>query len=248
MINDKRIVVVMPAYNASRTLLKTFTDIPHHFIDDIVLVDDFSTDDTHLIAKELGIKHVIRLEENKGYGANQKICYEKAIELEADIVIMIHADYQYDPRLIPSMCSMIAYDIYPVVLGTRILGKGSLKGGMPLYKYFSNRMLTFFQNILLNEKLSEYHTGLRAFDVKVLNTIGYKDNSDNFVFDNEMLAQIIMKKYIIGEVSCPTRYFEEASSISFRKSVQYGLGVLRVSFLFRLHKWKLVKSKLFAEA
>lgn len=236
----------MPAYNASKTISKTFNDIPNDFIDDIVLVDDFSTDNTRIIAEEeLGIKNIIRFDVNKGYGANQKACYNKAIGLGADIVIMIHADYQYDPRLIPAMCSMIAYNIYQVVLGTRILGKGALKGGMPLYKYCANRILTLFQNLLLNEKLSEYHTGLRAYRVDVLKSICYEKNSDNFIFDNEILAQIFMQKYSVGEVSCPTRYFEEASSISFRKSVQYGLGVLRVSLLFRLHKWGFIKSKLF---
>jgi len=245
MINNKKIVVVMPAYNASKTISKTFNDIPDNFIDDIVLVDDFSTDNTQIIAEELGIKNIIRFEVNKGYGANQKACYNKAIGLGADIVIMIHADYQYDPRLIPAMCSMIAYDIYHVVLGTRILGKGALKGGMPLYKYCANRLLTLLQNLLLNEKLSEYHTGLRAYTVDVLKSVHYEKNSDNFVFDNEILAQIFMQKYSIGEVSCPTRYFEEASSISFRKSVRYGFGVLRVSLLFRLHKWGFIKSKLF---
>lgn len=235
----------MPAYNASKTISKTFNDIPNEFIDDIVLVDDFSTDDTQKIATDLGIKNIIRFDANKGYGANQKACYNKAIELKADIVIMIHADYQYDPRLIPAMCSMIAYDIYQVVLGTRILGKGALKGGMPVYKYFANRFLTLFENILLNEKLSEYHTGLRAYGINVLKSIAYEKNSDNFVFDNELLAQIFMQGFEVGEVSCPTRYFEEASSISFRKSVRYGLGVLRVSLQFRLHKWRIIKSKLF---
>jgi glycosyltransferase involved in cell wall biosynthesis len=247
MINNRKVVVVMPAYNAARTLSKTFEDIPFNFIDDIILVDDFSSDNTRAVAEELGIKHIIRFDSNKGYGANQKACYSKALELNADIVIMIHADYQYDPRLIPAMCSMIAYNIYPIVLGTRILGKGALKGGMPVYKYIANRLLTLFQNIFLNEKLSEYHTGLRAYSADVLRAIPYLNNSDNFVFDNEMLAQIIMKGYSIGEVSCPTRYFEEASSISFRKSVIYGLGVLRVSFQFRLHKWGVLRSRLFEE-
>lgn len=245
MINNRKVVVVMPAYNAAKTLSKTIEDIPFSFIDDIILVDDFSSDNTKAVAEELGIKHIIRFDSNKGYGANQKACYNKALELGADIVIMIHADYQYDPRLIPAMCSMIAYNIYPVVLGTRILGNGARKGGMPLYKYIANRLLTLFQNILLNQKLSEYHTGLRAFSADVLRTLPYQGNSDNFVFDNEMLAQIIMGHYTIGEVSCPTRYFEEASSISFRKSVIYGLGVLRVSMQFRLHKWGLFQCGLF---
>lgn len=245
MINNRKVVVVMPAYNAARTLSKTFDDIPFSFIDDIILVDDFSSDNTKAVAEELGIKHIIRFDSNKGYGANQKACYTKALELEADIVIMIHADYQYDPRLIPAMCSMIAYNIYPVVLGTRILGNGARKGGMPLYKYIANRLLTLFQNILLNQKLSEYHTGLRAFSAEVLRALPYQSNNDNFVFDNEMLAQIIMQQYTIGEVSCPTRYFEEASSISFKKSVIYGFGVLRVSLQFRLHKWGIMRAGLF---
>ncbi len=237
----------MPAYNAAKTLSKTFADIPFGFIDDIILVDDFSSDNTQIIAQELGIKHVIRFDSNKGYGANQKACYDKALDLNADIIIMIHADYQYDPRLIPAMCSMIAYGLYPVVLGTRILGKGALKGGMPIYKYFANRLLTLFQNIVLNEKLSEYHTGLRAYSASVLSAIPYKNNSDNFVFDNEMLAQIIMQDHAIGEVSCPTRYFAEASSISLGKSVIYGFGVLRVTLQFRLHRWGIFHFNLFRQ-
>lgn len=245
MLNGKKIIVVLPAYNAGRTLEKTYAEIPFDLVDDVVLVDDNSTDDTVAVGEQLGIRHIIRHPNNTGYGGNQKSCYKKALELGADIVIMLHPDYQYTPLLIPSMSYIIASDLYPVVLGSRILGNGALKGGMPLYKYIFNRLLTLFENIMLGEKLSEYHTGYRAFSAEVLRSINLSGNSDDFVFDNEMLAQIFMKGFAIGEVTCPTKYFDDASSINFRRSMKYGLGVLRVSLQYRLHKWKLIKSQLF---
>lgn len=245
MLNNKKIVVVLPAYNAASTLQKTYSEIPFEIVDDIILVDDFSADSTVDLAKNLGITNVICHDDNKGYGGNQKTCYTKALELGADIIIMLHPDYQYTPKLIYSMCSIIANDVYPVVLGSRILGRGAIKGGMPLYKYFSNRALTLIQNILFGEKLSEYHTGYRAYTKEVLNNINFKANSDDFIFDNEMISQIFMKGYEIGEITCPTNYFEDASSISFRRSILYGLGVLRVSVEHRLHKWKLIKKEIY---
>ena len=245
MLNKKKIIVVLPAYNASLTLDKTYREIPFDIVDDVILVDDASKDGTVEMAKTLGIRHIISHDKNKGYGGNQKTCYNKALELEADIVIMLHPDYQYDPRLIYAMSSIIAQDIYPVVLGSRILGKGSLKGGMPLYKYISNRLLTFIQNILMGQKLSEYHTGYRAYSSEVLRNVEFMRNSDDFIFDNEILAQIFMKGYAIAEVTCPTTYFKEASSINFRRSIVYGLGVLRVSMQYRLHKWGWIKQKIF---
>ncbi len=246
MLNGKKIVVVLPAYKAARTLERTYAEIPFDIVDEVVLVDDFSPDDTVAVGRRLGIKHIVVHERNKGYGGNQKTCYHQALQLGADIVIMLHPDYQYTPRLIHSMAAMIAYEVFPVCMGSRILGKGALKGGMPLYKYFANRVLTLFQNTLMNQKLSEYHTGYRAFSAQVLGDLNLQENSDDFVFDNEMIAQIFMKGYAIGEVSCPTRYFEEASSINFRRSVIYGLGVLRVSLIYRLHKWGWIRSPLFA--
>lgn len=229
MLNNKKIIVVLPAYNASKTLEKTYREIPFDIVDDVVLVDDYSRDNTANVARELGITHVIRHEQNKGYGGNQKSCYTMALSLDADIVIMLHPDYQYTPLLIPSIASIIANDLYPVVLASRILGKGALKGGMPLYKYIANRALTFIQNLLVGYKLSEYHTGYRAFSREVLEGINFENNSDDFVFDNQMLSQIIYAGYDIGEVTCPTKYFEEASSINFRRSSIYGLGVLATS-------------------
>jgi len=229
MLNNKKIIVVLPAYNASKTLEKTYREIPFDIVDDVVLVDDYSRDNTAHVARELGITHVIRHEQNKGYGGNQKSCYTMALSLDADIVIMLHPDYQYTPLLIPSIASIIANDLYPVVLASRILGKGALKGGMPLYKYIANRALTFIQNLLVGYKLSEYHTGYRAFSREVLEGINFENNSDDFVFDNQMLSQIIYAGYDIGEVTCPTKYFEEASSINFRRSSIYGLGVLATS-------------------
>src|SRR5690554_1151052 len=245
MYLDKKIVVVLPASNAALTLEKTIREIPMDIVDEVVLVDDFSTDNTVELAKNLGIDHIIKHERNSGYGANQKSCYNKALELGADIVIMLHPDYQYTPKLIPSIVNIIAQDLYPAVLASRILGKGALKGGMPLYKYIANRALTLFQNIVINQKLSEYHSGYRAFSAEVLRNIKYNDNHDDFIFDNEMLSQIFMAGYEIGEVTCPTKYFDEASSINFRRSMTYGFGVLRVSINYRLHKWKIIRSKLY---
>lgn len=245
MINKKKIIVVLPAYNAEKTLFKTYYDIPHEIVDDVILVDDNSSDKTVLIAEELGIRHILRHDTNKGYGANQKSCYQKALELEGDIVIMLHPDYQYTPKLIHSMTYLISNEVYKVVIGSRILGKGALKGGMPIYKYFANRFLTLFQNILMNQKLSEYHTGYRAFDAEVLKRINFLNNSDDFVFDNEMLAQIFMKNYEIAEITCPTKYFEDASSINFIRSVTYGIGVLKTSLKYFLHRNKIISYSLF---
>ncbi len=246
MYQNKKIVVVLPAYNAAKTLSQTYAEIPFDIVDEVVLVDDASPDDTIKIAEKLGIKHVLRHEKNKGYGGNQKTCYKKALELGADIVIMLHPDYQYTPKLITAMVSIIGNDVYPVVLGSRILGVGARKGGMPLYKYVANRILTFLQNMLMSQKLSEYHTGYRAFSKEVLENIAFEKNSDDFVFDNQMLAQIFYKGYEIAEITCPTKYFDEASSINFSRSVKYGFGVLNVSFLYFLTKlgvfsWKILK-------
>ena len=246
MNKKKKVVVVMPAYNAFETLEKTYSEIPFPLVDDVILVDDHGSDNTYELAKKLGINHVIRHEYNKGYGGNQKTCYNKALELNADIVVMLHPDYQYTPKLIESMCYLIANDLYPVVLGSRILGKGALKGGMPVYKYFANRMLTLFQNFLMNQKLSEYHTGFRAFSSEVLKDIKFNENSDDFIFDNQMLAQIMFKNHLIGEITCPTKYFEEASSINFQRSSVYGIGVLWTSLKYFLTKigiinWKILK-------
>ena len=246
MIKSKKVVVVMPAYNAYNTLEKTYNEVPFSIVDDVILVDDYGSDNTFELANKLGIKHVIRHEYNKGYGGNQKTCYNKALDLKADIIVMLHPDYQYTPKLIESMCSIIANELYPVVLGSRILGKGALKGGMPIYKYVANRMLTLFQNILMNQKLSEYHTGFRAFSVDVLNDIDYNKNSDDFIFDNQMLAQIIFRGYEIGEITCPTKYFQDASSINFQRSSIYGIGVIMTSVKYFLTKigiinWKILK-------
>ena len=245
MLNNKKIVVVLPAYNAAKTLERTYKEIPFDIVDDVVLVDDVSKDNTIEVAKQLGIKHIIQHDKNKGYGGNQKSCYNKALELDADIVVMLHPDYQYTPLLIPAMCSIIANELYQVVLGSRILGKGALRGGMPYYKYVFNRMLTFTENILIGQKLSEYHTGYRAFSKEVLQSIKYMNNNDDFVFDNEMLSQVFMKNYEIAEITCPTKYFEDASSINFRRSATYGMGVLRVSFTHLFHKLGIKKSHLY---
>lgn len=229
MYKNKKVVVVLPAYNAAQTLRKTYNEIPFDLVDEVILCDDASKDHTVSVAKEIGIKHIIIHEKNKGYGGNQKSLYNKALELGGDIVIMLHPDYQYTPLLIPSMVNIIGDGLYPVVLGSRILGKGALKGGMPMYKYIANRFLTMTQNLLINYKLSEYHTGYRAFSREVLQSIKFNNNSDDFIFDNEMLSQIIYKGFDIAEVTCPTKYFDEASSINFTRSTKYGLGVLGVS-------------------
>lgn len=236
MINGKNICVVLPAYNAEKTLEITYREIPFDIVDQVILVDDSSKDNTVQVARELGIQHIIRHEKNRGYGGNQKSCYNKALELNADIVVMLHPDYQYTPKLIHSMCYLIANEVYEVVMGSRILGKGALKGGMPFYKYVSNRFLTLSQNILMNQKLSEYHTGYRAFSARVLRSIRFNENSDDFVFDNQMIAQIFAAGFEIAEITCPTKYFEEASSINFKRSAIYGLGVLKVSFSYMLQK------------
>ncbi len=245
MYKNKKVIVVLPAYNAEATLEKTYKEIPFNIVDEVILCDDASTDGTVEKAKALGVNHIIAHEKNKGYGGNQKSLYNKALELGGDIVIMLHPDYQYTPLLIPSMVNIIGEDLYPVVLGSRILGKGALKGGMPWYKYVANRGLTFTQNILINYKLSEYHTGYRAFSGEVLRNINFNANDDDFVFDNEMLSQIIYKGFDIGEVTCPTKYFEEASSINIPRSIKYGLGVLRVSWMHFFNKIGLAKSKIY---
>ena len=245
MILSSKIIVVLPAYKAEKTLEKTFNEIPFDIVDEVILVDDNSPDYTIKIAEKLGIKHIIKHDVNLGYGGNQKTCYNKALELGADIVVMLHPDYQYTPKLIHSMCYLIANNVYPVVIGSRILGKGALKGGMPLYKYFANRILTLVQNILMSQKLSEYHTGYRAYKKNVLESIDYNQNSDDFVFDNQLLAQIFIKNFEVAEITCPTKYFDDASSINFRRSVKYGLGVLKTSLQYFLHKNKIYRSKLF---
>lgn len=245
MLKGKKICVVMPAYNAAETLEKTYNEIPFSIVDEVILVDDKSSDNTVEVANKLGIKHVISHEKNKGYGGNQKTCYQKALELDSDITIMLHPDYQYDPRLIEPMCYLMANEVYPVVLGSRILGKGALNGGMPKYKYFFNRCLTAFQNFVMNQKLAEYHTGYRAFTKEVLQKINFMANSDDFVFDNQMLAQIFYAGFEIAEITCPTKYFEEASSINFRRSCKYGFGVLGTSIAYRLEKWGIGKREIF---
>ncbi len=237
----------MPAYNASKTVKQTYQEIPFDIVDEVILVDDASKDDTTEISKQLGIHHVIKHEKNKGYGGNQKTCYQKALAIGADIVVMLHPDYQYTPKLITAMVSVIGQGLYPVVFGSRILGKGALKGGMPLYKYIANRFLTLFQNILMGQKLSEYHTGYRAYARKVLEKVPFHKNSDDFVFDNQMIAQIFYHGFEIAEITCPTKYFPEASSINFRRSVKYGMGVLGVSLRYALAKagiwkWKILQS------
>jgi glycosyltransferase involved in cell wall biosynthesis len=246
MLRDHRIVVVMPAYNAARTLEKTLAEVPRDIVDEIVLVDDASQDDTAALARSLGIEHVIRHDENRGYGGNQKTCYRKALELGADIVIMLHPDYQYSPRLIPAMAELVASGLFPVVLGSRILGGGAISGGMPVYKYVANRLLTAFQNLCTGAKLSEYHTGYRAFSARIIKQLDLDANSDDFIFDNQMLAQVLGKGFRIGEVTCPTHYFGEASSINFRRSVTYGLGVIGVSIQHLLGRTGLRRSRFFA--
>lgn len=241
MILGKKLVVVLPAYNASGTLRRTYEEIPWDITDDVILVDDCSSDQTVEVAKELGIEHIIVHDKNKGYGGNQKSCYSKALEIGADIVIMLHPDYQYTPKLIHSMSYLIAHGVYPVVLGSRILGKGATIGGMPWWRYISNRILTLIQNILMNQKLSEYHTGFRAYDSNVLREIPFDKNSDDFVFDNQLLAQIFYFGYQIAEITCPSHYHKEASSINFMRSLKYGFGVLGTALAFRLKKWGLIR-------
>ena len=245
MYKGKKVIVVLPAYNAALTLEKTYKEIPFPLVDEVILCDDASKDNTSELARRIGIQHVIRHEENRGYGGNQKSLYNKALELGGDIVIMLHPDYQYTPMLIPAMVNIIGDDLYPVVLGSRILGKGALKGGMPIYKYIANRLLTFTQNMLVNYKLSEYHTGYRSFSREVLEGINFNANDDDFVFDNEMLSQIIYAGFDIAEVTCPTKYFEEASSINFSRSAKYGMGVLRVSLGHFFQRMGLVKLEMY---
>ncbi len=245
MINNKKIAVVLPAYNAEKTLEITYNEIPFDIVDEVILVDDKSKDDTVKKGKELGIRHIVEHDINKGYGGNQKSCYNKALEIGADIVVMLHPDYQYTPKLIHSMSYLIANDVYEVVLGSRILGKGARKGGMPIYKYIANRILTLSQNILMNQKLSEYHTGYRAFSANVLRSINYNINSDDFVFDNQMLAQIFYAGFEIAEITCPTKYFDDASSINIPRSAKYGMGVIGVSLSYFIQKLKLGRFKIF---
>ncbi len=237
MYRGQKVIVVLPAYNAEQTLEKTYREIDFDLVDEVVLVDDASRDNTIAKAQALGIRHVVSHQKNRGYGGNQKSCYDKALELGGDIVIMLHPDYQYTPLLLPAIISILGSGLYPVVFGSRILGNGALKGGMPLYKYVANRLLTFTQNVLMGQKLSEYHTGYRAYTGQVLRSIDYHRCSDDFVFDNQIIAQIFDKGYEVAEVTCPTKYFEEASSINFSRSVTYGLGVLQTSLRYRLHRW-----------
>jgi len=246
VLYKKRIAVVLPAYNASGTLRRTFDEIPQDIVDDVLLTDDASSDDTVEIARSLGI-HTLRHDSNRGYGGNQKTCYAAALARGADIVVMLHPDYQYTPRLVPAMASMIASEHFDVVLGSRILGKGALAGGMPLYKYVANRALTFFQNVMLGEKLSEYHTGYRAWSRNVLQSLPLMHCSDDFVFDNQMLVQAVHYGFRIGEISCPARYFPEASSINLMRSIEYGLGVVGTSAAFRLHRAGLMKAAILSD-
>ncbi len=245
MMQGKRLVVVMPAYNAEKTLRQTYQELPHEFVDEVILVDDASWDQTARLANELGIRTIIHAE-NAGYGGNQKTCYREALRHGADIVVMVHPDYQYSPRLVTAMASMIVSGHYDVVLGSRILGGGALRGGMPLYKYVANRALTFIENLFLGAKLSEYHTGYRAFTREVLETLPLRENSDDFVFDNEMLAQAVYFGFRIGEISCPAKYFEGASSINFLRSMRYGFGVLGTSIQYILQRWGIMHTALFS--
>ncbi|MEJ2697433.1 MAG: glycosyltransferase family 2 protein [Candidatus Sulfobium sp.] len=246
MILGKKLVVIMPAYNAETTLRRTYAEIPHEYVDEVLLVDDASRDGTPELARQLGIRTILHME-NKGYGGNQKTCYLEALKCNADIVVMVHPDYQYSPRLVTAMASMIASGHYDLVLGSRILGGTALKGGMPLYKYIANRILTFIENMVLGAKLSEYHTGFRAFTREVLETLPLEENSDDFIFDNEMLVQAVFFGFRIGELSCPTKYFAEASSISFRKSVKYGVGIIVTMLKYVLSGWKVKKFPIFSD-
>ena len=245
MLKNRKIVVVLPAYNAAKTLKKTFDEIPHEIVDEIILVDDCSSDETIFVAQSLNIQHILKHDKNKGYGGNQKTCFKKALALDADIIVLLHPDYQYPPKLMVAMVSLIADEMYPVVFASRILGNGALKGGMPLYKYFFNRVLTFVQNIFLNEKLSEYHTGYRAYSSQVLAQINFEKNSDDYIFDNEIISQIVMKNFEIAEITCPTKYFAEASTINFSRSVNYGFGILRVSVIHFLQRKKIIRSRFY---
>ncbi len=245
MVLGHRVVVVLPAYNAARTLEQTYREIPHDIVDEVVLVDDRSADDTLEIAKALGIPHVIQGDANLGYGGNQKICYDTALRLGADIVVMLHPDYQYTPKLVRAMVDVLAEDVYDVVLGSRILGNGALQGGMPLYKYVANRALTAFENLVIGQKLSEFHTGFRAYRRGVLEAIPYTRNSDDFVFDNQFLVQAHAHGFRIGELSCPTKYFPEASSINFRRSLRYGILCCATALQYRLHRMGVAPSALF---
>lgn len=245
MYKGKKVVVVLPAYNAELTLEQTLKEVPMDVVDELILVDDASKDNTSEKARQLGVHHVIKHEKNKGYGGNQKTCYNKALEIGADIVIMLHPDYQYTPKLLNAMISIIGNEVYPVVFGSRILGGGALKGGMPMYKYIFNRFLTFTQNVLIGQKLSEYHTGYRAFNREVLTSVKFMNNDDDFVFDNEMVSQIFYAGFEVAEVTCPTKYFPEASSINFQRSLKYGLGCLKVSLVHRLCMWGVMKSNLY---
>jgi glycosyltransferase involved in cell wall biosynthesis len=247
MLEGKKIVVVMPAYNAEKTLKKTYDEIPKGIVDEIFVIDDHSTDRTARVAEELGIEAYVH-EENKGYGANQKTCYKEALKKKADIIIMLHPDYQYPPKLITAMAGTIASGMFDVVLGSRILGGTALKGGMPLHKYIANRLLTFIENILLGQKLSEYHTGYRAFSKEVLLKLPILENSDDFLFDNQMLAQAIYFDFRIGEITSPSRYTSESSSINFRRSIIYGLGVIATALRFALQKSKIAKFQIFNPA
>ncbi len=247
MLAGKRVVVILPAYNAARTLERTVAEIPREIVDEVILTDDGSSDDTAALSRRLGLRTLVH-DRNRGYGANQKTCYAEALARDADIVVMLHPDYQYSPLLVAAMASMIASGHYDVVLGSRILGRGALAGGMPLYKYVANRFLTFFENVMLGLKLSEYHTGYRAWSRLLLQRLALERCSDDFVFDNEMLAQAAFIGAPIGEISCPTRYFAEASSINFRRSVTYGVGVLRTALAYRMAKWRLRPSPLFDDA
>jgi len=244
MIHGKKVVVVLPAYNAAATLEKTYAEIPFDIVDDVIIVDDASTDETVKVASRLGI-HTVVHPKNLGYGGNQKTCYREALARGADVVVMLHPDYQYTPKLVTAMASLVAIGQYQMVLASRIISGGALKGGMPLYKYVSNRFLTLFENILLGQKISEYHTGYRAFSRELLSDLPLHRCSNDFVFDNEMIAQAVYFGYSVGEVSCPTKYFPEASSINFRRSVRYGFGVLRTALTYRLQKWRLGRYRIF---
>jgi glycosyltransferase involved in cell wall biosynthesis len=247
MLNGKKIVVVMPAYNVAKTIQKTYDEMPHNIVDEVILVDDGSVDETARISREIGIKTFIH-SKNMGYGANQKTCYREALKLGADVVIMLHPDYQYNPRLITAMCSLITEGVYDVVLGSRILGNGAIKGGMPIYKYISNRILTLIENLLLRQKISEYHTGYRSFSKEVLKALPLLENSNDFIFDNQMLTQVFFNDFTIGEISCPTRYNDDASSINFARSIRYGVGVLYTSVQYALARWMKIPIRIFCKS